>query len=94
MSALRKFIHYYQPYKTVFFLDLFCATFISVVVALFVLVIVNSAVIAGLNSELAAIESGVASARETLQNVTAQIDFATSAENIADYALSHGMYLL
>ncbi len=31
MSALRKFIHYYQPYKTVFFLDLFCATFISVV---------------------------------------------------------------
>ncbi len=70
------------------------ATFVSVVVALFILVIVNSAVIAGLNSELAAIESGVASARETLQNVTAQIDFATSAENIADYALSHGMYLL
>ena len=31
MSTLRKFIQYYQPYKGVFFLDLFCATFISVV---------------------------------------------------------------
>nr|WP_296267336.1 ABC transporter ATP-binding protein [uncultured Merdimonas sp.] len=31
MSTLKKFIQYYKPYKGVFFLDLLCATFISVV---------------------------------------------------------------
>ena len=69
------------------------ATFISVVVALFILVIVNSAVIAGLNSELAVIEGNVAIARQTLQEVTARIDAATSAENIALFAQSHGLIL-
>ena len=70
------------------------ATFISVVVALFVLVIVNSAVIAGLNGELSAIESGVAAASEMLSAVNSQIQAATSMENIAQYALSHGLILL
>ena len=70
------------------------ATFISVVVALFVLVIVNSAVIAGLNGELSAIESGVAAASEMLSAVNSQIQAATSMENIAEYALSHGLILL
>ncbi len=31
MATLRKFIHYYGPYRTVFFLDLLCACFISLV---------------------------------------------------------------
>ncbi|HIT06221.1 MAG TPA: ABC transporter ATP-binding protein [Candidatus Scybalocola faecipullorum] len=31
MSTVKKFIHYYGPYKTVFFLDLLCAAFISLV---------------------------------------------------------------
>ena len=29
MQTIKKFIHYYGPYKTVFFIDLLCATFIS-----------------------------------------------------------------
>ncbi len=31
MSTLRKFISYYKPYKVVFFLDLLCAAFVSLV---------------------------------------------------------------
>ena len=31
MHTLKKFIRYYGPYKTVFFLDLFCAAIISMV---------------------------------------------------------------
>lgn len=31
MNTLKKFIHYYGPYKTVFFLDLLCAAIISIV---------------------------------------------------------------
>lgn len=31
MNTLKKFIHYYCPYKTVFFIDLLCATIISLV---------------------------------------------------------------
>lgn len=31
MNTLKKFIHYYGPYKTVFFIDLICATIISLV---------------------------------------------------------------
>ena len=31
MNTLKKFIHYYGPYKTVFFIDLFCAAIISFV---------------------------------------------------------------
>ena len=31
MHTLKKFIKYYGPYKTVFFLDLICATVISAV---------------------------------------------------------------
>ncbi len=31
MDVLKKFIKYYSPYKTVFFLDLFCATIISLI---------------------------------------------------------------
>ena len=31
MNTLRKFITYYAPYKTVFFIDLLCAAFISIV---------------------------------------------------------------
>lgn len=69
------------------------ATFVSVVVALFILVIVNSAVIAGLNSELATMQGTVTAARETLENIGAQISSVTAPESIADYALSHGLYL-
>ena len=29
MQTIKKFIHYYGPYKTVFFIDLLCAAFIS-----------------------------------------------------------------
>ena len=69
------------------------ATFISVVVALFILVIVNSAVIAGLNSELALMEQDVTAATQTLGEVDSLIDDATGAENIAEFAQSHGMVL-
>ena len=31
MRTLKKFINYYAPYKPVFFIDLICAAFISVV---------------------------------------------------------------
>ena len=31
MDTLKKFIHYYKPYKAVFFIDLICAAIISVV---------------------------------------------------------------
>lgn len=31
MDTLKRFIHYYKPYRTVFFLDLICATVISLV---------------------------------------------------------------
>ena len=31
MHTLKKFIHYYGPYKAVFFLDLICATIISLI---------------------------------------------------------------
>ena len=31
MHTLKRFINYYAPYRTVFFLDLFCATLISLV---------------------------------------------------------------
>ncbi len=31
MHTLKKFIHYYQPYKLVFFIDLICAAIISLV---------------------------------------------------------------
>ena len=31
MDVLKKFIRYYKPYKAVFFIDLLCATIISVV---------------------------------------------------------------
>ncbi len=31
MNTLKKFIHYYGPYKTVFFIDLLCAAIISLV---------------------------------------------------------------
>ena len=31
MNTLKKFIHYYSPYKTVFFIDLLCAAIISLV---------------------------------------------------------------
>ena len=31
MHTIRKFIDYYAPYKTVFFIDLICAAFISIV---------------------------------------------------------------
>ena len=31
MHTLKRFIQYYRPYKTIFFLDLLCATFISIV---------------------------------------------------------------
>lgn len=31
MDTLKKFIHYYKPYKAVFFIDLLCATVISIV---------------------------------------------------------------
>ena len=31
MEVMKKFISYYKPYKTVFFLDMFCALVISAV---------------------------------------------------------------
>ena len=31
MHTLKKFIHYYGPYKVVFFIDLLCAAIISLV---------------------------------------------------------------
>ena len=31
MHTLKKFIRYYEPYKAVFFIDLLCATIISLV---------------------------------------------------------------
>ena len=31
MQTIKKFIHYYGPYKAVFFLDLLCAAFISLI---------------------------------------------------------------
>ena len=31
MQTLKKFIKYYKPYKTVFFIDLLCATIISAI---------------------------------------------------------------
>ena len=31
MHTLKNFIHYYGPYKVVFFIDLLCATIISLV---------------------------------------------------------------
>ena len=31
MDTLKRFIHYYKPYRTVFFLDLFCAAVISLI---------------------------------------------------------------
>ena len=31
MDTLKRFIHYYKPYRTVFFLDLICAATISVI---------------------------------------------------------------
>lgn len=31
MNTLKRFIHYYKPYRTVFFLDLICATIISLI---------------------------------------------------------------
>lgn len=31
MNTLKRFIHYYKPYRTVFFLDLICATVISLI---------------------------------------------------------------
>lgn len=69
------------------------ATFISVVVALFILVIVNSAVIAGLNNELYAIQDGINTARGALAGVNAQIEVATGFEKIADFAATHGLIL-
>lgn len=69
------------------------ATFISVVVALFILVIVNSAVIAGLNNELYAIQDGISTARGALAGVNAQIDAATSFEKVAEFAATHGLIL-
>ncbi len=69
------------------------ATFISVVVALFILVIVNSAVIAGLNNDLYAIQDGINTARGALAGVNSQIDAATSFEKVAEFAASHGLIL-
>ena len=31
MNTLKKFIHYYGPYKTVYFIDILCAAIISLV---------------------------------------------------------------
>ena len=31
MNTIKKFIHYYGPYKAVFFIDLICAAVISLV---------------------------------------------------------------
>ena len=31
MNTIKKFIHYYGPYKTVFFIDLICAAVISLI---------------------------------------------------------------
>lgn len=31
MDTLKRFIHYYKPYRTVFFLDLLCAAVISLI---------------------------------------------------------------
>ena len=31
MNTFRKFIRYYKPYRTVFFIDLFCAAMISII---------------------------------------------------------------
>lgn len=69
------------------------AVFVSVVVALFTLVIVNSIIIANLNSDLAAIEQGINSARVALQNVNSQITDLTSSENILQFAQNHGINL-
>ena len=69
------------------------ATFISVVAALFILVIINSAVIAGLNSEVGLIQDSVAAAQQILEQVNSQISASTSLERIAEYALSHGLIL-
>ena len=67
------------------------ATFISVVIALFILVIVNSAVIAGLNSELSVIQDGVSVARDALADVSSQIESVISEENINAFAQAHNM---
>ena len=31
MDTIKRFIHYYKPYRTVFFLDLVCAAVISLI---------------------------------------------------------------
>ena len=35
MHTLKKFIHYYQPYKLVFFIDLICAAIIRLIPHIF-----------------------------------------------------------
>ncbi len=70
------------------------ATFIAIVATLLVLVIVNSAVIAGLNSEIALLGGELGSASQVLEDVTSQIGAITSPENIANYAQLHGLYLV
>lgn len=67
------------------------ATFISVVIALFALVIINSAIIAGLNSEISSVQGNIAAANAELKSVMQEYDAIASEENIADFAESHNL---
>lgn len=67
--------------------------FIGVVIALFALVIINSAIIASLGNDLAAVKSNIDAAKDSLVAVNQGIRNIVAPENIANFAEAHNMIL-
>ena len=63
---------------------------VSLILAVFVLIIVNSAIISGLNSEIAAYEGMVSDAQSQYAAVAAELEELTSYDNIYNVAIENG----
>ena len=63
---------------------------VSLILAVFVLIIVNSAIISGLNSEIAAYEGMVSDVQSQYAAVAEDLEELTSYDNIYNVAIEHG----
>lgn len=70
----------------------------AVILALFILIIVNSAIISGLNNEVASLQTSLTEAKATFVEVVAEKDAYLEEANlfkvVSDYAANNGMILI
>ena len=69
----------------------------AVIIALFVLIIVNSAIITGLNNDIAALQNNLTQSEATFNELLAEKEAYFEEGNIfnivSDFANKHGMFL-